>query len=98
MTPERFEVSGSLTFHFSDPELLKDLWSAQGSWAKWADPASRADMRALALSRLSGLDVMVDLTMFDLAWSPIYRAGAGEEPIAWVHNTTGVRQTENPYG
>lgn len=39
--------------------------------------------RMLELSRLSGLDVVYDLSMFDVPWYPVYRAG-DRDPVAWV--------------
>ena len=89
MIPERIELTGTVTFH--DPEGVRALFDSLTA------DAPRDDERALALSRLTGLDVLVDLSMFDLAWSPIYRASAGDQPVAWVHNTTGFQRPDNPY-
>jgi hypothetical protein len=43
------------------------------------------------MSRLSGLEVTYDLTMFDMDWSPIYWH-ASDAPVAWIHNKTGERR------
>lgn len=47
-------------------------------------------------SRLSGMDVAYDLTMFDAPWSPVYRHDS-DQPVAWVNNATGERREGSTY-
>lgn len=46
--------------------------------------------RAKELSRLSGMEVVYDLSMFDEPWSPVYRHNSSL-PVAWV-GATGERR------
>jgi hypothetical protein len=70
------------TFTIVDP----DAWVA---WLRQGEQDTRA--RIQEMSRLSGLPVEYDLSMFDLDWNPIYVYGT-LEPIAWINNKTRERR------
>ncbi|RZA07941.1 MAG: hypothetical protein EOP02_36940 [Proteobacteria bacterium] len=45
---------------------------------------------------MTGCEVVYDLSMFDLDWSPVFIAGP-KEPIAWLHRLTGERRPGAAY-
>jgi hypothetical protein len=61
-------------------------WQADAD-ARW--PATLA--RIQEQSRLSGLEVAYDLTMFGEKWSPIFNHDS-DHPVAWSNNRTGERR------
>lgn len=47
--------------------------------------------RLQEMSRITGKEVVYDLTMFGEEWSPAYLHGH-DDPVAWVHKRTGERR------
>lgn len=85
------ELSVSGTFKI-DPESREVLEA-------WFTPDSEFE-RALMLrvkeaSRQSGKEVVLDLTEFDIEWSPVYWHEA-DRPVAWV-NAKGERREGPDY-
>lgn len=79
------------TGHLS-PESMATL----AAWFESGAEHDKAEIaRARDLSRLSGMEVVMDLSMFDLEWSPIYWHDR-PDPMAWV-NAAGDRQPGPDY-
>lgn len=78
----------SCTLTPDDPDAVAAFVAELRQQAEAAWPATLA--RILEQSRLSGLEVVYDVSRAGFAWSPAYRHGS-EQPTAWICAATGER-------
>jgi|GEM_PF-4773991 len=86
----RIDVSGTGEVDGGFFSSMRELAEAQ-----W--PAELKRMQKLSL--ISGMEIVYDLSGFDLEWSPAYRYDSGDHPVAWVNAKTGERREgrQSPY-
>lgn len=90
MTATKPEAADGLHFTLDftpgpDAEAVLAEWRAEAE-REWPALLSRI----LEQSRMSGLEVVYDLSRLDCEWSPAYRYGQ-DQPVAWIRTRTGER-------
>ena len=74
------------TGKFSDPDGFMETVRREAG-QEWSKELARLKR----LSLMAGTEVVFDLSMFELEWSPAFRHD-GDEPVAWVNLRTGERR------
>jgi hypothetical protein len=70
------------------------------AFREWVDAhqsASEAQVaKVIELTRITGKEAVYDMTMFDMAWSPVFMHPA-RDPVAWIKLETGERRAGADY-